>query len=319
MKVQNTTIFMGDDTLRARHGYEDAEKEQNRKSIFAGGLNKTADPILQKKQQAQKQAMKVISDAWAGEREIDDDLELRREKINQYKEDMGKAKDELKEIENRRAQLRDSYGIAEDSQEEQDLKLLEKEIDSQKPGSGIHLTAEEYERLAQIKEAGLSEYQQHSLELKSNGGMYEEQISEAEEGILAENSVIRATKLERLKSQTMQKANESADEIMEAARDQIIGMLVEEAKDHIEEEMEEKKEAAQKAEEKKEEEEERIEKRDEKEDREEQLREQIKAATEQMTLSEDVLGEVQQEIKKIVEEMKLLEEDIKGAAVDTVS
>lgn len=319
MKVQNTTIFMGDDTLRARCRYEDAGKEQDKKNIFAGGLNKAIDPILQKKQEAQKKAMKVVSDAWAGEREIDDDLALRREKIKQYREDMGKAKDELKEIENRRAQLRDSYGVAEDSQEEQDLKLLEKEIDSKKPETGVQLTKEEYKRLAQIKAEGLSEYQQRSLELKSGGEFYEKEVNEATEKIEAENAAIRGTELERLKSQTMQKAEKSADEIMEAASDQIIGMLIEEAKDHIDEEMEEKKEAAEKAEEKKEEEEERIEERDEKKAEEEQFREQIKTSTEMMIVSEDVMDDVQKEIKKIMDEMKLLEEDIKGAAVDTVS
>lgn len=319
MKVQNTTIFMGDDTLRARHGYEDTGKEQDKKNIFAGGLNKAIDPILQKKQEAQKKAMKIVSDAWAGEREIDDDLALRREKIKQYREDIGKAKDELKEIENRRAQLRDSYGVAEDSQEEQDLKLLEKEIDSKKPEMDVHLTKEEYKRLAQIKAEGLSEYQQRSLELKSGGEFYELEVNEATEKIKEENAVIRSTELERLKSQTMQKAEKSADEIMEAASDQIIGMLIEEAKDHIDEEMEEKKEEAEKAEEKKEEEEERIEERDEKKAEEEQFREQIKTSTEMMIVSEDVMDDVQREIKKIMDEMKLLEEDIKGAAVDTVS
>jgi len=189
----------------------------------------------------------------------------------------------------------------------------------EKTGVGTLVAVQEYKRLAQIKAEGLSEYQQRSLELKSGGEFYETEVNEATEKIEAENAVIRGTELERLKSQTMQKAEKSADEIMEAASDQIIGMLIEEAKDHIDEEMEKKKEAAEKAEEKKEEEEERIEERDEKKAEEEQFREQIKTSTEMMIVSEDVMDDVQKEIKKIMDEMKLLEEDIKGAAVDTVS
>ena len=66
-------------------------------------------------------------------------------------------------------------------------------------------------------------------------------------------------------------------------------MLIDEAKDHMDEKMAEEKEAAEEKAEKEEAEEERIEKQNEK----------------------------KKEIKKIVDEMKLLEEDIKGAAVDT--
>jgi len=319
MKVQNTTIFMGDETLRARHGYEDAGEKQDKKNIFAGGLNKAVDPILQKKREAQQKAMKIVGDAWAGERKIDDDLDARRAKIEQCRDRIGKAKDELKEIENSRIQLRERYEVEADSKEEQDLKLLEKEMDSQKPGSDIHLTEEEYKQLEEIKAAGLSEYQQRSLDLKKGGEFYEDELTQATEEMLMENSVIRATELERLKSQSIMKAEKAADEIMEAASDQIIGMLIDESKDHIDEEMEEKKEAAEEAEEKKEEEEEKIEKREEKKDEEEQFREQIKASTELMVSSEDVMDDVQREIKKIMDEMKLLEEDMKGAAVDTVS
>ncbi len=319
MKVQNTTVFMGDDTLRARHGHEDAGKEQNQKNIFAGGLNQMADPILQKKQEAQRKAMKVVSDAWAGECEIDDDLALRRERIKQYMNDIGTAKDELREIENRRAQLREDYGVEADSQEEQDLKLLEKEMDSRKAGSDVRLTREEYEQIAQIKAQGLSEYQQRSLEMKASGEFYEQEINEAMDNMKAENAVIRGIRLERLKSQAMLKAEESADEIMEAANKEIFGMLIEEGKDHIDEEMEEKKEEAEKAEEKEKEEEERAEKRDEKKAEEEQFREQLKDSVDMAVTSENILDDVQREIKKIMDEMKLLEEDIKGAAVDTVS
>ena len=36
-----------------------------------------------------------------------------------------------------------------------------------------------------------------------------------------------------------------------------------------------------------------------------------------MTKSDELLDDVQKEVKKILDEMKLLEEDLKGAAVDT--
>ena len=317
MKV-NQTIFMGDDTLRARHGQESAQNDSNKKSIFAGGLNKAVDPILQKKQQAQKQAMKIVGDTWANDRKIDDDLDERRARIKENREIIGKAKDELNRISKEREALRERYGVEEDSQEEQDLKLLEKEIDAKKPGSEVRLTKEEWEKIEEIKKNGLTEYQTRSLEMKNGGGLYEDEIAEAEKIIKMETAVISSIKLERLKKDPMVEAQKNAKEIIDAARDEILGMLIDEGKDHIDEEMEEKKEVAEKAEEKKEEQEEKAEKKDEKEAQEEQFREQIRASTELMTKSDELLDDVQRKVKKILDEMKLLEEDLKGAAVDTV-
>ncbi|MDE7248608.1 MAG: hypothetical protein K2N82_01710, partial [Lachnospiraceae bacterium] len=312
------TIFMGDVTLLARHGQESTQNNVGKKSIFAGGLNKAVDPILQKKQQAQKQAMKVIGDTWAGDRKIDDDIDTRKARIKKNWENIGKAKAELNEISKQRDELRDRYGVEEDSQEEQDLKLLEKEIDAEKPGSEVHLTKEEREQIEEIKRNGLTEYQTRSLEMKKSGESYETEIDEAEKVIKAENAVIASIKLERLKKDPMVGAQRNAEEIIDAARDEILGMLIDEGKDHIDEEMEEKKEAAEKAEEKKEEQEEKIEKKNEKEAQEEQFREQIKDSTELMTKSDELMDDVQRKVKKILDEMKLLEEDLKGAAVDTV-
>lgn len=317
MKV-NQTIFMGDDTLRVRHGQESTQNDAGKKSIFAGGLNKAIDPILQKKQQAQKQAMKIIGDTWAGDQKIDDDIDARKARIKKNWENIGKAKDELNRISKEREELREKYQVEEGSQEEQDLKLLEKEIDSKKPGSGVHLTKEEREQIDEIKKNGLTEYQTRSLEMKKGGESYETEIDEAEKVIKAENAAIASIRLERLKKDPMVGAQRNAKEIIDAARDEIMGMLIDEGKDHIDEEMEEKKEVAEKAEEKKEEQEEKIEKKDEKKAQEEQFREQIKDSTELMTKSDELMDDVQRKVKKIMDEMKLLEEDLKGAAVDTV-
>lgn len=288
MKVENTTVFLGNNTRRERNSSVVEEKSSGQ-NIFAGNLKKQFDPIAGKKQEARKKAMKIVGDAWEGERKIDDDLASRSAKIVKYRETLRKAGDELKEIESRRSELRENYGVEADSEEEENLKLLEKELAAKKIGSGIHLTKEEEEQLAEIKKTGLTEYQKRSLELKENGSQYEQEIEEAEKQIQTENAVIRGTRLERLKSQTMIKAQKSAEDVLEAASEQIVGMLIDEAKDHMDEKMAEEKEAAEEKAEKEEAEEERIEKQNEK----------------------------KKEIKKIVDEMKLLEEDIKGAAVDT--
>lgn len=315
MRVRNTSIFMGDTSRSERQGSLQEEKKKS-STIFAGNLNKQLDPIAQKKQQARQQAMKIVSDAWEGERKIDEDIEDRRNKIAKLRTDMGTARKQLKGIEEAREKLRKNCGVEKDSQEEQDLKLLEKEMDMYKPGKGVSLSKEEMERIAQLKKNGLTQYQQRSLEMKESGSVYEDEIAEIEKQIAEESAVIRGTKLERLKYNPMAEANKQADAVLEAASDEIIGMLMEEAKNHIDEEMEEKKEAAEEKAEEEKEQEERLESIKEKKEEQKELTEAITDVTEKMLEMDGVKTDVQQEIKDMMNKMKLLEEDMKGAAID---
>ena len=217
------------------------------------------------------------------------------------------AKKEAMDIEKMREELRESCGIDPDSQEEQDLKLLEKEKEARMPGSNVHISDEEAERIKEIKAAGLTEYQERSLEMKDYAIDWEKQAYEMKKEAETERAVITATKLERLKK---------AEEIREAASQEIIGMLMDEAKDHIDEEMEEMKEAAEKKEEKEEEQEEKLEKIKEKRKEQEELTEDILEVTQQLTDMSSTQLDIQDELKEMMQKMKLLEEDIKGAAVD---
>lgn len=318
MKVPNTTIFMGDSSRAERHGQTLQGQKGGKKTIFAGSLNQNQDLITQKKQQARKQAMKLVGDVWAADQKVDDDLAMRRENIKMQKQAMGKANGELRRIEEERKALRESSGVAEDSQEEQDLQLLVKYEKYKRNPTEVSISKEEYERLDELKDAPLTEYQQRSLEMFQSGDTYFQEAQEAQEQIRQDSSAIAATRQGMLKSKAMLEAKQAADEIMEAASKEIVGMLIDEAKDHIDQEMQEKVEAAQKKKEEKEEEEERIRKREEKEQQEEELREQIQDSTQGVLVMEDAMDEVQQEIKKLLEEQKLLQEDLKGAAVDSL-
>lgn len=323
MKVQNTTIFMGDSAQNEKYGRVSADKE-GRKTIFAGNLNQSLDPIAKRKQQAQKQAMKVVGDAWDNDREVEKSMEESRTRYKEYLDKLGEANAQLNWIEDERAALKESYGVPDDSLEEQELQLLIKKVDSERIGSGVSLTEEEMEQIAQIEAKGLTTYQQRSLELYKSGDVYSDMRLDAERGMEAESAFLRTMKRELPKLQKgMIMAQESKDEIMEAARQDIIGMLTDEAKEHIDEEMEEKKEAAEEKAEKEKEEEEKLEKIKAEKEEKEEFTEKVSGQTEEMTKAvvemENTMGDVQQEVKKIIDEMKLLEEDLKGAAVDTLS
>lgn len=100
------------------------------------------DKIWQKKQQAQKQALKVVKDAWDGDRKIDADLAARGEKIRALEDESAGAKKELAAYEEEKETLRESYGVSADSEEQKDLELLLKQREAERVGSGVQLTKE---------------------------------------------------------------------------------------------------------------------------------------------------------------------------------
>lgn len=317
MKIHNTAVFAGDQTIKNRHN-GDVKQQEGKETIFAGNMSKKLDPIAKKREEAKKQALKIVGEAWENDKKIDNELADSRSRIAGHKATMSEMNDKLKEIDNRRLELRDSYGLTEEDQEQQDLHLLEKRINAKKPGSEISFTKEEQERLQELDKAGLTEYQQRSLEMKAGGAPYEKELTEAAEGIRQETAAITSIKNGMLKNQGMLKADASAEELLAATAKDLASMLIDEAKDNIDKKMEEEKEAAEEKAEKEEELEERIEKRDDKEDKQEQIKEQISDSTSNMVELDKVMGDVQKEVKKIMDEMKLTEEDIKGAAVDTL-
>lgn len=317
MKINNTSIFLGDDKLRARHGEQrNTTGVSGRKSIDGSALWDKDDPIFAKKEETKKKAMKIVGDAFANEMKIDNDLRVRQERIQSLQKDKGEARRAIRGIEDNRASLRDVYGIDEESREEKDLKLLEKEIRAKMSGSDVQLTRDDMETIKRIKEGGLSEYQQRSLEMLEFEVPYANTVYEAEQEIKMENQIISATELERLKSHAMLDAEKQAEAIMDEASGEIVGMLVKEAKDNIDEEAKEQGEKAKAEKERQELLQERIDQVKERKKENEELTEDILEGVSDCTSMASDVSEALQEVKDMMNKMKLIEDDIKGAAVD---
>ena len=179
------------------------------------------------------------------------------------------------------------------------------------------------------------------MEIDNYQQVYERRNDVLKDQISAYYGSIRAIKLERLKFREMEKAQDKAEDVMAAASKEVIGMLMEEAKDHVDEEMEEKKEEAEDKAEEKAEEEEKIEERkkdqeelevrvDEahakNEEREELRREAEERSREDAVLLGDMIdagmggtggvSNAQTDVKNMLHKMRLLEEDLKGSIVD---
>lgn len=306
----NVSFYAGGDSevLRQR-----AEKngENGRKSFFGGNLpkNELQERIALKKQEAQRQAMKVIGEAWDGDRSIDAELDTHRENIRKLQEENKYANSQIQELTKQQEEMKAAYGITDDSQEQKDLELLRK---SRQPDAS--LTKEEQERCQELEEQGLTQYQKDQLELDKPKNDYQNTIEKNKLAIEGENAVIRGVRLERLKSSPMLKAADQAEEIKEASSQEIIGMVIEDSREKLDEEQEEREEKAEKLEEQKEEQEAFIEAQKEKKDEQEELLEDM--PVDEMISLEETKSNVQNEVQNILNKMNLVAEDLKGAVVD---
>ena len=217
----------------------------------------------------------------------------------------------------RRLRRKRIFSVDADSAEEKELKLLEKEFRARQKGSDVQLTKEDMEEIAKIKAKGLTEYQSRSMEMLDYEKPYLDAAYEAKQGIEEENLTISAIKRELEKNTGMLKAQDKADAIEEAASKEIMGMLVDEAKEHIDEEA---KEAEEKAKEKQEKEEELQEKidaaRERRKEEEEELTEDIVESAQDLNVTTANINDAQKDIKDMMNKLALVEEDMKGATVD---
>ena len=277
-------------------------EQENRKTFFAGNVNIAKNPLEEKRKEAQEKAWKVVSDAWEADKDIDKSVEDRQNHYNEMVEVIKEAQSYLKDINEQVDALKEEYGITEET---------------------------EYKDWP-------DEYKQRYLELSKQASKFKEQIYDAEKYMKDDIADIKAISLERLKSDPMVDAQKTADAIEEAANKEIIGMAMQQAKEHIEEKMEE---AEEKAEEKAEEEEikeERLENLEEMKALQEAMIEGTKEAVAEaearrkeneapeMPLDELIkltkINKASDKAQKTLDEIKysmnLLEADLKGIEID---
>ena len=203
--------------------FTEKAEQGNRKTFFAGNSNLANDPIAEKRKEAQEKAWKVVSDAWDADKAIDKSVEDRKNHYNEMLEVVKEAQSHLKDINAEMDALKEEYGITEETE---------------------------------FKDWP-DDYKQRYLELNKQASEFKKKIYDADKLMKDDIADIKAIALERLKSDPMVDAQKTADAIEAAANEEIIGMAMQQAKEHIDEKMEE---AQEKAEEKAEEEEEKEEK-----------------------------------------------------------
>ena len=339
MKIQNETnsytqyanssVNNGEQKERTKTAENENEKAgvaKDSNSVFAGNVNLFQDPVEEKKKKAREMAMKLIEEAYAKDKAIDEDLDNRRNHAKELEEENEEHAQMLDGIEKMKAEAREGHGVGEYSQEEKDTQLLLKEAEAGRNWS-IRLTDEEKLQLEEIHKAGLTDYQKEMLRLDEGEYEYKKKMEDNEMEIMSEYAVIRGMKIERLKTHDMVDAVKAGDQILQNAQKEIIGMILEEGKTHQDEEMAEKKEKIAEKKEEAEELEEKIEeararreeateKRDDDEHEEMyELDSLMQEITEKVANSN--LPNVQKSMTQAVNELLLTLDDIKGLAVDT--
>lgn len=323
----------------AAEGSRKAEKQQRKMVIFAGDLPLHKDSITLRRHEAQRQAMKFVQDAWNSDRKTDQSIAEYEGLAEGQRHEILLNRDKILECRDRKENLREGYGVEEDSQEQKDLEFLERMYYSEERMWGI--SEEDQQRLAKLEDQPLTEYQQKCLEIDGEEQIFKIRAGKAESTLEAYNGAVRSIKQERLKQHGMTDAQNNAKKVMDEASKDIQGMVWEEAKDHVDEAYEEQREETKEKAEEKEEQEEKIELRKEQKElmeaRIEAVREDSNEAEAAQKKQErdareeaELLGDMadaglnvagasdtmKAEIKDMLNKLKLIEADIKGIEVD---
>ena len=264
---KENNLLLTNEKAAQRHAGDKA-KETHKSTIYAGDLGVCDDSIFLKRQQAQKQAMKIMSDVFEAEKKVDAGMQEMSDKVQELQEQKLTGLEELKRLDAAKAELEaNAENTEEGSQERQNLDARRKELEEE--------TA-----------------------------IWQKTVASSDAGTKSIRKGMSDTKLELLKSDPMQEAQSQAEEILEAANKQLIGDLMNESKKHIEEKMQEENEKAEKAAEKKEELEEKLEAKDEKEEKMEEWIESTKDLTETKQKADKELEEMLEDMKLLQDDLK---------------
>lgn len=211
-------------------------KQAEDKNTSKSGLNINAENLTLAGDQnnklkelfGQKAALKLQLDQFKQDLITDDSIKDHIEKGKKALEEAGVNQKQINQLKSLKKDLKDSYGIEDDSQEQKDLELLEKQAENKIP-----LTKEEKDRIAKM--GPLTEYQTASLEYTNVSVVFQMRAEAATEQYINENKSVSAIKLERLKDDPMVDVKKDAKKLLDKVDGEIQQALVEELKNKVNE------------------------------------------------------------------------------------
>jgi len=291
-------------------GNESARGAKN--SLSPGNPDALSSRISQKQSHAQEKAIGFVKRALTVERKFDNNIKKHKTRIAKLEDEIKLNNEEIKKISEKQKELQESVGIGNDDRQQKELMLIIKQR------RGGKLSEEEEKHVNKLEENGLSAYQQRWLEFESEKKIYRHFNAGLSDEIKEENDSIESIMEEREKNNPMKDATEAAEEVLETAGKEVKGMFFQDVKDNIEKESREfKKKLIENQAEKQKERGDSSEKADKSKivskEHNDNFAEASADTVHQIVSQEKVFGD----IKHMLEEMILLDEDIKGAVVDT--
>lgn len=305
---------------RKAEGNNQEAKSINAKDLQIGQNAASAKDA--KKGLARKQAMKLVGDAWDRDQKVSQSIADMISEKKSKSDELLQLKRQMNDIDSMKSEYMKEYQIDPDSQEQKDLELLEKYQNNKYGAFSDMFSEEEIERLKELQNQPLTEYQEKVLAAnyaKDGLSVAYERLASEIKGLA---QLVGDAKVEQEKSQDMLKAQDAAGQILDAADQEILGMLYEEGKEHIEEEAEQEEEKAEKLAQEKEEKEERLEKQKEQRKEQEEIldageeADKMKLDVRAEKTTDSQVEEAQKSIQKILEENNMINEDIKGIEID---
>ena len=318
-----------------------SKSSKNKGNVTISGANINGSSLITRRQElAKKTALKVISDAFSGEKKLDSQMQSITDEIHRLQDVITEKTNDRDYNDAILKDLQSEYGVKKDSKEHKEVEILAVKMRNPE----IEVTEEELN--------SLTDYQKKALYYVTQNQQNSIDIDQMKSQLAGNVQGYADMKSERAKSQDMLNAQDAADDILEVANSETISLLTQDAVDHINEEQKEREEAAKEAEEKKKEEKKEAAKKLEKEAIQQEMIENIKEhASENGKSSSDIKKEIARrereeantadiddiekaksfdgtsiqdtqnavntEITNILNRLSLLPNDIKGTSIDS--
>ena len=287
--------------------------------LYAGNTIMNNGLIEGRREFGRNKAMQIIKDTFKEDKKIDGHIRGHWEKINALKDEAVKLSTNIKEIDRQQKKLMKENNIKPESQEYENLMLLNKERIYKKYGFKDEeiqsfFSEEEWNTLNAIKKEGISDFQKEAMFNQEAREEFNQRLNEIRQGIDSSYKSVDAIQQQRLKTHPMVDAKEAADKIIDITEKSIKNMLINEGLDKIEKDKKENKEKVKEAKESKESKEEK-----EKVDLEDLTEVGAKKNKLNQNSVQDMvldIDEVQVAFEKIMDDLQLMEEDLKGLLVD---
>lgn len=283
--------------------------EIEKKNVFqfpASDADRKDTNAKDKKTLLQRRALHVVINQLQNDGQIDKEFEGQLDRQNELVKVTGEAQKQVNRLDQLHNELRDSYGVKADSQEEQELLLIRKSKDRTQ-----QLSTDEWNQLASMIE--LTDYQKEALSLDKIRETWGRIISDGNREICDSAATVEAMSIELLKSHPMIDAQKTAQDLMDAAVKEQISELMDQAKEHVDEQVDEAKEAKEEAAK------EEVAKEEAAKEESSSLQEngsQVMNSTEDIKQNQLTQTVTQDKVEAFIQKLGILEEDVKGLQVN---